>query len=139
MMRAGGTRGTMDQCLTELHDIELPAAFKLTQVRSLLRYLREVGSLVTHVKGESGFDCDTTAYLEILCAKEDSNLLRRVSDTRILKQVRMLRLVVTDYNTSYLVVVDRVRVIRSELGLAKRLPAFFFHTLRRLRLSQQQL
>lgn len=88
MMRAGGTRGTMDQCLAELHDIELPPAFKLTQVRSLLRYLREVGSLVTHVKGESGFDCDTTAYLEILCAKEDSNLLRRVSDTRILKQVR---------------------------------------------------
>ncbi|CAM9145263.1 unnamed protein product, partial [Laminaria digitata] len=86
MMRAGGTRGTMDQCLAELHDIELPPAFKLTQVRSLLRYLREVGSLVTHVKGESGFDCDTTAYLEILCAKEDSNLLRRVSDTRILKQ-----------------------------------------------------
>lgn len=97
MMRAGGTRGTMDQCLTELHEIELPAAFKLTQVRSLLRYLREVGSLVTHVKGESGFDCDTTAYLEILCAKEDSNLLRRVSDTRILKQVRTMRLFVTGY------------------------------------------
>lgn len=91
MMRAGGTKGTMEQCLAELKDSELPADFKLTQVRSLLRYLREVGSLVTHVKRESGFDCDTTAYLEILCAKEDSNLLRRVSDTRILKQVRIFR------------------------------------------------
>lgn len=88
MMRAGGTRGTMDQCLAELHDIELPPAFKLTQVRSLLRYLREVGSLVAHVKRESGFDCDTTAYLEIMCAKEDTNLLRRVSESRILKQAR---------------------------------------------------
>lgn len=77
----------MQQCLAELRDSDLPADFKLAQVRSLLRYLREVSSLVNHVKSESGFGCDTTAYLEILCAKEDSNLYRRVSDTRILKQV----------------------------------------------------
>lgn len=87
MMKAGGLRGTMQQCLGELQESDLPADFKLTQVRSLLRYLREVSSLVKHVRSESGFECDTTAYLEILCAKEDSNLLRRVSDTRILKQV----------------------------------------------------
>lgn len=87
MMRAGGLRGTMQQCLGELRDSDLPADFKLAQTRSLLRYLREVKSLVNHVKTESGFECDTTAYLDILCAKEESNLLRRVSDTRILKQV----------------------------------------------------
>ncbi|CAM9637253.1 unnamed protein product [Pylaiella littoralis] len=86
MMRVGGTRGTMEQCLAELEESPLPASFKLTQVRSLLRYIREVGGLVKQISSESGFEADTTAYLEILCAKEDSNLLRRVSDTRILKQ-----------------------------------------------------
>lgn len=91
MMRAGGTRGTMEQCLTELQESPLPATFKLTQVRSLLRYIREVGSLVKQISSESGFEADTTSYLEILCAKEDSNLLRRVSDTRILKQVQVVQ------------------------------------------------
>lgn len=86
-MRTGGLRGNMQQCLAELRDSDLPADFKLAQVRSLLRYLREVSNLVNHIKSESGFECDTTAYLEILCAKEESNLFRRVSDTRILKQV----------------------------------------------------
>lgn len=78
----------MEQCLAELDESPLPDAFKLTQVRSLLRYIREVGGLVKQISSESGFEADTTSYLEILCAKEDSNLLRRVSDTRILKQVR---------------------------------------------------
>lgn len=77
----------MQQCIGELRDSDLPADFKLAQTRSLLRYLREVKQLVSHIKSESGFECDTTAYLDILCAKEESNLLRRVSDTRILKQV----------------------------------------------------
>lgn len=86
MMRAGGLRGTMQQCIGELWESDLPADFKLSQTRSLLRYLREVKLLVSHIKSESGFECDTTAYLDILCAKEESNLLRRVSDTRILKQ-----------------------------------------------------
>lgn len=86
-MRVGGTKGTMEQCLSELEDSKLPHSFKLTQVRSLVRYLREVGGLVNQISSESGFEADTTSYLEILCAKEDSNLLRRVSDTRILKQV----------------------------------------------------
>ncbi|CAM9210964.1 unnamed protein product [Discosporangium mesarthrocarpum] len=84
--RAGGLKGTMQQCLAELRDSDLPADFKLRQTRSLLRYLREVSSLVEHIKNESGWECDTTSYLEILSTKEDSNLLRRVSDTRILKQ-----------------------------------------------------
>ncbi len=87
-MRVGGTKGTMEQCLAELEDSKLPHSFKLTQVRSLVRYLREVGGLVNQISTESGFEADTTSYLEILCAKEDSNLLRRVSDTRILKQVQ---------------------------------------------------
>ena len=87
-MRVGGTRGTMSECLRELEDCPLPQSFKLTQVRSLVRYIREVTALQKRIEDESGFEADTTSYLEILCAKEDSNLLRRVSDTRILKQVR---------------------------------------------------
>ncbi|CAM9144121.1 unnamed protein product [Choristocarpus tenellus] len=86
MLKAGGLKGTMQQCLQELRDTDLPADFKLKQTRSLLRYLREVSGLVEHIKSESGWECDTTSYLEILSAKEDSNLLRRISDTRILKQ-----------------------------------------------------
>lgn len=88
MIRVGGlAKGDLPQCIQEINDSDLPEDFKLTQVRSLLRYLREVSSLVNHIKQDSGFECDTTAYLEILCTKEDSNLFRRVSDTRILKQV----------------------------------------------------
>lgn len=86
-MRVGGTRGTMSECLRELEECPLPQSFKLTQVRSLVRYIREVSTLQKRIEDESGFEADTTSYLEILCAKEDSNLLRRVSDTRILKQV----------------------------------------------------
>lgn len=86
-MRVGGTKGTMSECLRELEDCPLPQSFKLTQVRSLVRYIREVSALQKRIEDESGFEADTTSYLEILCAKEDSNLLRRVSDTRILKQV----------------------------------------------------
>ena len=77
----------MSECLRELEDCPLPQSFKLTQVRSLVRYIREVATLQKRIEDESGFEADTTSYLEILCAKEDSNLLRRVSDTRILKQV----------------------------------------------------
>lgn len=77
----------MDQCLKELQESKLPDEFVLTQVRSMVRYLREVEALQQYVQSESGWSSDTTAYLEILCAKEDSNLVRRVSDTRILKQV----------------------------------------------------
>ena len=87
MMRYGRLRGTMEQCLREIQESQLPGEFLLTQVRSLVRYLREVDGLCGHIKKESGWESDTTAYLEILCAKEDSTLVRRVSDTRILKQV----------------------------------------------------
>lgn len=88
MLRLGGlAKGTMPQCLQELKDSNLPEDFKLRQIRSLLRYLREVSSLVDHVKQDSGFDGDTTAYLDSLCAKEDSDLIRRVSHTRVLRQV----------------------------------------------------
>ncbi|CAN0058605.1 unnamed protein product [Pylaiella littoralis] len=85
-LRAGGTRGTMEQCLTELEESHLPAAFKLAQVRSLSRYMREVAGLQRQIEEDSGFETDTTSYLEILCAKEDSDLMRRVSAVRCLKQ-----------------------------------------------------
>lgn len=91
MLRLGGlAKGNMQQCIKELTESSLPEDFKLRQVRSLLRYLREVSSLVDHVKCESGYEGDTTSYLEILCAKEDSDLIRRVSHTRVLRQVRGL-------------------------------------------------
>lgn len=48
--------------------------------------MRDVNSLVEHIKTDSGFDGDTTSYLDILCAKEDSELLRRVSHTKVLRQ-----------------------------------------------------
>lgn len=82
----------MQQCLDELHESDLPEEFKLREVRSLLRYLREVRVLVSHVQRESGFECDTTAYLDILSAKEDANLVRKVSHTRVLKQVMTVTL-----------------------------------------------
>lgn len=89
MLRLGGLpRGDMQHCLEELSSIDIPDDFKLKQVRSLLRFAREVGSLVGHIKQDSGFEGDTTSYLEILCAKEDSDLIRRVSHTRVLRQVR---------------------------------------------------
>ncbi|CAM9496117.1 unnamed protein product [Ectocarpus sp. 12 AP-2014] len=86
MMRVGGTRGTMQQCIAEIEDSALPQDFKLKQVRSLVRYMREVDGLVRGINSESGFEADCTAYLEILCTKEESELNRRVSCTRVLKQ-----------------------------------------------------
>lgn len=77
----------MQQCLAELQDSSLPEDFKLRQVRSLLRFVREVGDLVDHIKNDSGFAADTTSYLEILCSKEEADLIRRVSHTRVLRQV----------------------------------------------------
>ena len=89
MLRLGGlSRGDMQHCLEELSSINIPDDFKLKQIRSLLRFVREVGSLVGHIKQDSGFEGDTTSYLEILCAKEESDLIRRVSHTRVLRQVR---------------------------------------------------
>lgn len=61
--------------------------WKLQQIRSLLRFFSEVDSLCSHIRRESGFDGDTTAYLEILSAKEEAELIRRVSHTRVLRQV----------------------------------------------------
>lgn len=88
MLRLGDlAKGNMQQCLDELNGMELPDSFKLKQIRSLLRYLRDVNSLVEHIKTESGFDGDTTSYLDILCTKEDSDLVRRVSHTKVLRQV----------------------------------------------------
>lgn len=87
-MRVGGTRGTMQQCIAEIEDSALPQDFKLKQVRSLVRYMREVDGLVRGINSESGFEADCTAYLEILCTKEESELNRRVSCTRVLKQAR---------------------------------------------------
>lgn len=92
MMRYGRLKGTMEQCIAEIQESQLPSAFLLTQVRSLVRYLREVDDLSSHIKKESGWQSDMTPYLEILCAKEESTLARRVSDTRILKQVNTRRL-----------------------------------------------
>eukprot|EP00904_Undaria_pinnatifida_P007756 jgi/Undpi1/410/HiC_scaffold_1.g00406.m1 len=87
MLRLGGlSRGDMQHCLEELSSINIPDDFKLKQIRSLLRFVREVGSLVGHIKQDSGFEGDTTSYLEILCAKEESDLIRRVSHTRVLRQ-----------------------------------------------------
>ncbi|CAN0144643.1 unnamed protein product [Scytosiphon promiscuus] len=85
-MRVGGTKGTMQQCIVELEESSLPQAFKLEQIRSLLRYMREVDGLVSRISTESGFEADTSSYLEILCAKEDADLMRRVSSTRVLRQ-----------------------------------------------------
>lgn len=88
MLRLGDlAKGNMQQCLDELNQMDLPDSFKLKQIRSLLRYMRDVNSLVEHIKTDSGFDGDTTSYLDILCAKEDSELLRRVSHTKVLRQV----------------------------------------------------
>lgn len=88
MFRLGGLpKGDMQQCLKELHENDLPEDFKERQIQSLVRYLREVSGLVDHVKADSGFAGDTVSYLEILCAKEDSDLVRRVSHTRVLRQV----------------------------------------------------
>lgn len=89
MLRLGGlARGDMQHCLEELATVDIPEDFKLRQVRSLLRFVREVGSLVDHIKEDSGFEGDTTSYLDILSAKEDADLIRRVSYTRVLRQVR---------------------------------------------------
>lgn len=91
MLRLGGlAKGDMQQCFRELEESMLPHDFKLRQVRSLLRFVREVGGLVDHIKQDSGFEGDTTSYLEILCAKEESDLIRRVSHTRVLRQVTLL-------------------------------------------------
>lgn len=90
MLRLGGlAKGNMQQCIRELTESTLPEDFKLRQVRSLLRYLREVSSLVDHIRRDSGFEGDISSYLEILCAKEDADLIRRVSHTRVLRQVRV--------------------------------------------------
>ena len=72
--------------MAEIQESQLPSAFLLTQVRSLVRYLREVDDLSSHIKKQSGWQSDMTPYLEVLCAKEESTLARRVSDTRILKE-----------------------------------------------------
>lgn len=89
MLRLGGlARGDLQQCLSELQESKLPEEFKLRQIRSLLRSIKEVTALVDHVTKESGFEGDTTSYLDILCAKEDADLIRRVSHTRVLRQVK---------------------------------------------------
>lgn len=86
-MRVGGAKGgTMSECIAELQESSLPDAFKLAQVRSLLRYIKEVGLLQRRIIDESGFEADTNSYLEILCAKEDGDLMRKVSSTRVLRQ-----------------------------------------------------
>lgn len=88
-MRVGGaTGGTMSECIAELQESSLPDAFKLAQVRSLVRYIKEVGLLQRRIIDESGFEADTNSYLEILCAKEDGDLMRKVSSTRVLRQAR---------------------------------------------------
>lgn len=88
MLRLGGlAKGNMQQCVDEINAMDLPAAFKLKQIQSLLRYLREVNSLAEHVKADSGFEGDTASYFDILCAKEDADLVRRVSHTKVLRQV----------------------------------------------------
>ncbi|CAM9203543.1 unnamed protein product [Ectocarpus sp. 12 AP-2014] len=88
-MRVGGaTGGTMSECIVELQESSLPDAFKLAQVRSLVRYIKEVGLLQRRIIDESGFEADTNSYLEILCAKEDGDLMRKVSSTRVLRQAR---------------------------------------------------
>lgn len=84
-------KGDIRQCLKELEESKLDEGWKLKQIRSLLRFFQEVGGLVEHIKGESGFAGDSTSYLEILCAKEEADLIRRVSHTRVLRQVRAWR------------------------------------------------
>jgi len=87
-MRAGGTKvGTMEQCLRELEESNLPRSFMLSQVQSLVRFVKEVTGLVNQISSESGFKADSAAYLDILLAKDESELMRRVSATRCLKQV----------------------------------------------------
>lgn len=90
MLKLGGlARGDMQQCLKELDESTIPHDFKLRQVRCLMRFLREAGGFVDHIRRDSGFEGDTTSYLEILCAKEDTDLIRRVSHTRVLRQVML--------------------------------------------------
>lgn len=77
----------MEQCLRELEESKLPRSFMLSQVQSLVRFVKEVTGLVNHISSESGFKADSAAYLDILLAKDESELMRRVSATRCLKQV----------------------------------------------------
>ena len=88
MLRVGGiARGDLTQCLKELQESSLDEDWKLKQVRSLLRFFTEVDSLCGHICQESGFNGDTSAYLDILSTKEEADLIRRVSHTRVLRQV----------------------------------------------------
>ncbi|CAM9789286.1 unnamed protein product, partial [Ascophyllum nodosum] len=87
MLRVGGiARGDLTQCLKELQESSLDEDWKLKQVRSLLRFFTEVDSLCGHICQESGFNGDTSAYLDILSTKEEADLIRRVSHTRVLRQ-----------------------------------------------------
>lgn len=88
MLRLGGVaKGDLTECLNYLRESGVDKDWKLQQIRSLLRFFSEVDSLCSHIRRESGFDGDTTAYLEILSAKEEAELIRRVSHTRVLRQV----------------------------------------------------
>lgn len=89
VMRAGGTRvGSMEECWRQVNGCSLPEAFKLKLVNSMLRQMNEVSALQRGIEDESGFEADTTSYLNIILAKDESDLMRRVSQCRCLKQVR---------------------------------------------------
>lgn len=88
VMRAGGTRvGTIEECWRQINECSLPEAFKLKLTNHLCRQMNEISALQKGIEEESGFEADTTSYLNILLAKEESDLMRRVSHCRCLKQV----------------------------------------------------
>lgn len=78
----------MEECWRQVNGCSVPDAFKLKLVNSMLRQMNEVSALQRGIEEESGFEADTTSYLNILLAKEESDLMRRVSHCRCLKQVR---------------------------------------------------
>lgn len=80
----------MEECWRQVNGCSLPDAFKLKLVNSLLRQMNEVSALHRGIEEESGFEADSTSYLNILLAKEESDLMRRVSHCRCLKQVGAL-------------------------------------------------
>lgn len=77
----------MEECWRQVNGCSLPESFKLKLVNSLLRQMIEVSALQKGIEEESGFEADTASYLSILLAKEESDLMRRVSHCRCLKQV----------------------------------------------------
>lgn len=78
----------MEECWRQVNGCSLPEAFKLKLVNSMLRQMNEVSALQRGIEDESGFEADTTSYLNIILAKDESDLMRRVSQCRCLKQVR---------------------------------------------------